>query len=167
MLQAQVQIAEDNQASLGKQNNKLLVSKNPQAKTQYLDQLRADANISKKEIIKQQEEIKSLKRKEDQVSKRYVHLQGKVSQFCNNICKVVEMPPVSISAFQEEGSAGSNMEQYLICVLKQVQQGAAHLGKQNNSFTNVHNQSTDAISNHCHNDLKDVSSSFYLGDDDN
>ena len=33
MLQAQVQIAEDNQASLGKQNNKLLVSKNPQAKT--------------------------------------------------------------------------------------------------------------------------------------
>ena len=97
MLQAQVRIAEDNQNSLGKQNNKLLVSKNPKAKTEYLDKLRTDANISKKEIIKQQEEIKSLKRKEEQIQKRYVHMQGKMNQFCNNLCKVVEMPSVTAS----------------------------------------------------------------------
>ena len=57
-------------ANLSKQNNKLLVSKNPQAKTQYLDQLRNDLNISKKEVIKLQEENKAIKRKEDQSSKR-------------------------------------------------------------------------------------------------
>ena len=57
-------------ANLSKQNNKLLVNKNPQAKTQYLDQLRNDLNISKKEVIKLQEENKAIKRKEDQSSKR-------------------------------------------------------------------------------------------------
>ena len=44
MLQAEVRMAEKNSTSLGKEANKLLVSKNPQAKTQHLDQLRTELN---------------------------------------------------------------------------------------------------------------------------
>ena len=65
MLEAHVRSAEDNTDNLGKQTNKLLVSKNPQAKTQYLDSLRIELNNSKKDIIKLQEENKAIKRKED------------------------------------------------------------------------------------------------------
>lgn len=52
MLEEQVRMAESDKANLGKQNNKLLVSKNPQAKTQYLDSLREQLNASKKDIIR-------------------------------------------------------------------------------------------------------------------
>jgi hypothetical protein len=52
MLSEQCKAAEDDKTNLGKQNNKLLVSKNPQAKTQYLDQLRTELNSTKKEVIK-------------------------------------------------------------------------------------------------------------------
>ena len=82
-------------ANLSKQNNKLLVNKNPQAKTQYLDQLRNDLNISKKEVIKLQEENKAIKRKEDQSSKRLQSIPcPNIRQFCNNICKIVDIPQV-------------------------------------------------------------------------
>ena len=44
MLQEQIRMVEGDQANLSKQNNKLLVGKNPQAKTQYLDSLRTELN---------------------------------------------------------------------------------------------------------------------------
>ena len=52
MLSERVRLAEGDMASLSKENNKLLVSKNPQAKTQYLDKLRNENNLQKKEVIK-------------------------------------------------------------------------------------------------------------------
>ena len=97
MLSLEVKAAENEKADLGKQNNKLLVSKNPQAKTQYLDQLRIELNSTKKELIRLQEENKNLKRKEDLASKRIQTLSSTVvKQFCNNICKILEVPPINL-----------------------------------------------------------------------
>lgn len=100
MLSQEVKAAEDDKANLGKQNNKLLVSKNPQAKTQYLDQLRIELNSTKKEVIKLQEENKTLKRKEDQASKKVHSLSNNMvlRQFCNNICRLLEVAPINFDS---------------------------------------------------------------------
>ena len=52
MLENQVHAADSERDALSKQNNKLLVSKNPQAKTQYLDNVRQQLNESRKEVLK-------------------------------------------------------------------------------------------------------------------
>ena len=96
MLQEQVRTAETDKSNLGKQNSKLMVSKNPQAKTQYLDSLRTELNSSKKEVIRLQEESKVLKRKEEQSEKFILSLlHSVIRQFCNNVCKLLEMPTVA------------------------------------------------------------------------
>ena len=57
--------------------------------------MRTELNGSKKEIIRLEQEMKGLRRKEEMVSKRLNNLQGTViRQFCNNVCKVLEVPPV-------------------------------------------------------------------------
>jgi len=70
MLEEQVRTAESDKDNLGKQNSKLLMSKNPQAKTQYLDQLRNNLNASKKEVIRLEEENKQLKKRDEMSEKR-------------------------------------------------------------------------------------------------
>lgn len=52
MLAEQNKASEHEKANLGEQNSKLLVSKNPQAKTQYIDKLRMELNTARKDIIK-------------------------------------------------------------------------------------------------------------------
>ena len=52
MLSEQNKASEHEKAHLGEQNNKLLVSKNPQAKTQYIEKLRTDLNMARKDVIK-------------------------------------------------------------------------------------------------------------------
>ncbi len=61
MLQDELKGAEDGQAALGRQNSKLLVTNNPQAKTQYLDKQRSEMNLMKKENIRFQDEVKAEK----------------------------------------------------------------------------------------------------------
>lgn len=96
MLQEQVRTAETDKSNLGRQNSKLMMSKNPQAKTQYLDSLRTELNSSKKEVIRLQEESKVLKRKEEQSEKFLLSLLNSViRQFCNNVCKLLEMPTIA------------------------------------------------------------------------
>ena len=98
MLEQQIRAAEAGQASLSRQNSQLLVSKNPQAKTQYLDGLRAELNASKKEVIKLQEENKGLKKKDEQAGKRVLNLlNNPIRIFSNNLCKVLETPKVSLN----------------------------------------------------------------------
>jgi len=110
MLQEQVRSAENEKDNLGKQNNKLLVSKNPQAKTQYLENLRSELNTQRKENIKLQEENRVLRRKDEQngeVTHRL--LSTGVRQFCNNICRVLEVPTVAFEA-EAKGSAVKSPE---------------------------------------------------------
>ena len=52
MLEEQLRAADCEKDALGKQNSKLLVSKNPQAKTQYLDSLRNELNQQRKEVLR-------------------------------------------------------------------------------------------------------------------
>mmetsp|Transcript_29056 Transcript_29056/g.34117 ORF Transcript_29056/g.34117 Transcript_29056/m.34117 type:complete len:103 (-) Transcript_29056:214-522(-) len=75
-----------------------------------------------------------------------------IRQFCNNVCKVLEMPTISLEADQQTSSKGNceaKLQDYLNRVLKQAQKGVNQLKKnaESVSFTNVLNQSTDAFSN--------------------
>lgn len=95
MLEQQVRSAEAGQASLSRQNSQLLVSKNPAAKTAYLDSLRAELNTSKKEVIKLQEEIR---KRDAQAGKRVLSLlNDKIRIFGNSLCKALETPTVSLN----------------------------------------------------------------------
>ena len=171
MLQEQVRTAETEQSNLGKQNSKLMMSKNPQAKTQYLDSLRNELNGAKKEIIRLQEEIKGLKRSADASEKAVQSLQSStIRPFCNNICKVLEMPTVTLPETSDSMAGAqaweARLQAYFALVLKQAQKGAAQLkrSQHSQSFTNVLNQSTDAISNtagtRAGHKAVDISSSF-------
>ena len=70
MLEDQVSAADVDKEALGKQNSKLLDSKNPQAKMQYLDGIRSELNLSRKEVIRHQTENKTLRREIEQGVKR-------------------------------------------------------------------------------------------------
>ena len=59
MLQDDLKGAEEGQAALGKQNSKLLIANNPQAKTQYLDKQRNEMNLLKKDNVRFQDEAKT------------------------------------------------------------------------------------------------------------
>ena len=59
MLQDELKGAEEGQVALGRQNSKLLVANNPQAKTTYLDKQRNEMTQLKKDNIRFQDEAKS------------------------------------------------------------------------------------------------------------
>ena len=71
------------------------MSKNPHAKTQYLDKQKAEMNNLKKENLKLQEDNKVAKRAEEKAKKKLEDLVSTYLQpFGNNLCKVLEIPAV-------------------------------------------------------------------------
>ena len=70
MLQDEYAGAEQATRSLQRQNSQILMSKNPQAKTQYLDKQKTEMNNLKKENLNFQEEIKSARRGEEKAIKK-------------------------------------------------------------------------------------------------
>lgn len=100
-----------------------------------------------------------------------------IRQFCNNICKVLEVPVVnptnldmsSQSISDQTKNQEAAFQDYLTRVFKQAQKGADCLKKSAHSmsFTNVLNQSTDAISNRAGlHKVADISSSFIKDNND-
>ena len=94
-----------------------------------------------------------MRKAEEQGEKRVQQLQSSVIRtFCNNVCKVLQMPTISLeSEYSTDKLANqeAKLQEYLKRVLKQAQKGVVQLKKtaQSASFSNVLNQSTDAVSN--------------------
>ena len=168
MLQELVKVAEGDKDSLAKQNNKLLLSKNPHAKTQYLDQIRTELNQTKKAIIKLEKENKDIRVKDESSSKK-VHL------FVEKMCALLKISQKSLETDQPSTSFKRNpddqLHDLLTRVLKQAEQRVASLFKSDHQqqpdyLTNMLNQSTSAISNNAaHHNKADISSSFIKDDD--
>ena len=141
MLQEQLRVAEGESERLGRETNKLLVAKNPAAKTQYLDQLRAEVQTHKKEVSRLQEENKGLRTKSERVTKTmYSIINTNIRKFCINICRVLQASHVDLEAELSLGTAQQTveaLEAYLHKVLNRVQEGAAALKKR--AMSNVLN----------------------------
>ena len=75
------------------------MSNNPQAKTAYLDKQKAEMHNLKKLNQKFQEEVGIAKKGEERAKKKLEDIVDKhLVQFGNNLCKVLEMPPVQVDA---------------------------------------------------------------------
>ena len=70
MLRAELDLAEKDRAQQDKQSKKLLLSNNPSAKTQYLDNMRFELNSTKKENVRLLEEVSQMKKRDEQVSQK-------------------------------------------------------------------------------------------------
>ena len=97
MLQDELRGAEDGQAALGRQNSRLLVNNNPQAKAQYLDKQRAELNALKKENIRFQEDVKAARQREEKAKKRLQEIASQLRPFGTNLCKVLDIPEVALN----------------------------------------------------------------------
>lgn len=97
MLQDELKGAEDGQAVLVRQNSKLLVNNNPLAKTQYLDKQKTEMNQLKKENIRFQEEIKTLRQRDEKAKKRLQDIANQLRPFGSNLCKVLDIPEVTLN----------------------------------------------------------------------
>ena len=60
-----MKLASSERDQIKTQNNKLLVSNNPKAKTEYLEKQRLEHNQVKNDLVIQTEELKKLKRREE------------------------------------------------------------------------------------------------------
>lgn len=92
MHQDELKRLEGDNDNLGKQNNKLLITNNPSAKAQYLNQQRELYNQSKKENFALQEEAKSTKRRLEDVNARLISMFSEIRSFGDSLSKVCSAP---------------------------------------------------------------------------